>query len=228
MMRERLAASSSMSRDHCRPSRVAPVNGFDAVCVGSGIDSLAGAALLAKEGWRVCVLERNDWLGGAIKTVDGLTAPGFTHKVFSFWHPLWVGSRPTRSEGGPRPARAGVPEHRPPHRRRVSRRVKRVSRPTTPQTPPSWARVAASFDEFMGGAGIAFASSAPSSGRARSLARRRPTRIRPPWPRRVAVHTLLSARDWLGRRSSASRPTGCWRRGCCTPGSAPTRRSRAS
>ena len=66
--------------------------GFDAVFVGSGINSLAGAALLAKDGWRVCVLERNDWLGGAIKTVDGLTAPGFRHEVFSSWHPLWVGS----------------------------------------------------------------------------------------------------------------------------------------
>ena len=52
--------------------------GFDAVFVGSGVNSLAAGALLAKEGWRVCVLERNDWLGGAIKTVDGLTAPGFT------------------------------------------------------------------------------------------------------------------------------------------------------
>jgi phytoene dehydrogenase-like protein len=65
---------------------------FDAVFVGSGINSLAGAALLAKAGWRVSVLERNDWLGGAIKTVDGLTAPGFTHEVFSSWHPLWTGS----------------------------------------------------------------------------------------------------------------------------------------
>src|SRR5215208_3399635 len=68
------------------------MTGFDAVFVGSGINSLAGAALLAKEGWRVCVLERNDWLGGAIKTVEGLTAPGFTHEVFSSWHPLWVSS----------------------------------------------------------------------------------------------------------------------------------------
>ena len=37
------------------------------------------------------MLERNDWLGGALKTVDGLTAPGFTHEVFASWHPLWVG-----------------------------------------------------------------------------------------------------------------------------------------
>ena len=66
--------------------------GYDAVFIGSGINSLAGAALLAKAGWRCCVLERNDWLGGAIKTVDGLTAPGFTHEVFSSWHPLWTGS----------------------------------------------------------------------------------------------------------------------------------------
>jgi len=38
----------------------------------------------------VCVLERNDWFGGAIKTAE-ITAPGFHHDVFSAWHPLWVG-----------------------------------------------------------------------------------------------------------------------------------------
>jgi phytoene dehydrogenase-like protein len=65
---------------------------YDAVFVGSGINSLAGAALLAKAGWRVCVLERNDWLGGAIRTVEGLTVPGYTHEVFASWHPLWTGS----------------------------------------------------------------------------------------------------------------------------------------
>jgi phytoene dehydrogenase-like protein len=63
---------------------------FDAVVVGSGINSLACAALLARAGWRVCVLERNDWFGGAIKTEE-LTEPGFLHDVFSAWHPLWVG-----------------------------------------------------------------------------------------------------------------------------------------
>jgi phytoene dehydrogenase-like protein len=64
---------------------------YDVVFVGSGINSLAGAALLAKAGRRVLVLERNDYLGGAIKTVE-LTEPGFTHEVFSSWHPLFVGS----------------------------------------------------------------------------------------------------------------------------------------
>ncbi len=63
---------------------------FDAVLIGSGINSLACAALLARGGWSVCVLERNDWFGGAIKTAE-LTAPGFHHDVFSAWHPLWVG-----------------------------------------------------------------------------------------------------------------------------------------
>ena len=63
---------------------------FDAVIVGSGINSLACGALLARGGWSVCVLERNDWLGGAIKTAE-ITEPGFQHDVFSAWHPLWVG-----------------------------------------------------------------------------------------------------------------------------------------
>src|SRR5690242_8719400 len=63
---------------------------FDAVIVGSGVNSLACGALLARAGWRVCVLERNDWLGGAIRTAE-LTQPGFQHDVLSAWHPLWVG-----------------------------------------------------------------------------------------------------------------------------------------
>src|SRR6202051_3382729 len=63
---------------------------YDAVIVGSGVTSLACGALLAKAGWKVCVLERNDWLGGAIHTAE-LTKPGYHHDVFSAWHPLWVG-----------------------------------------------------------------------------------------------------------------------------------------
>jgi phytoene dehydrogenase-like protein len=63
---------------------------YDAVVVGSGINSLACAAFLVREGWSVCVLERERELGGAIKTAE-LTQPGFHHDVFSAWHPLWVG-----------------------------------------------------------------------------------------------------------------------------------------
>jgi phytoene dehydrogenase-like protein len=63
---------------------------YDAVIVGSGINSLAAAALLARGGWSVCVLEAERELGGAVKTAE-LTEPGFHHDVFSAWHPLWVG-----------------------------------------------------------------------------------------------------------------------------------------
>src|SRR5215218_262670 len=62
----------------------------DVVVVGSGINSLACAALLARGGVPVTVLERNDWLGGAIRTAE-ITEPGFRHDVYSAWHPLWVG-----------------------------------------------------------------------------------------------------------------------------------------
>ncbi len=65
---------------------------FDAVLVGSGINTLTTAALLAREGWAVCVLERSDRLGGAIRTEADYTLPGFTHEVLSSWHPLFTGS----------------------------------------------------------------------------------------------------------------------------------------
>jgi phytoene dehydrogenase-like protein len=65
---------------------------FDVVFVGAGINSLASAALLSKAGWNVCLLERNDYLGGCIKTSTELTRPGFTHEVLASWHPLWTGS----------------------------------------------------------------------------------------------------------------------------------------
>ena len=65
---------------------------FDAVFAGAGINSLAGAALLSKAGWNVCLLERTDELGGCIKTSSDLTVPGFTHEVLASWHPLFTGS----------------------------------------------------------------------------------------------------------------------------------------
>ena len=77
---------------------------YDAIIVGSGVNSLACGALLARAGWRVCVLERNDWLGGAIKT-EQLTEPGFHHDVFSAWHPLWVGGAAHAELGGELAAR---------------------------------------------------------------------------------------------------------------------------
>jgi phytoene dehydrogenase-like protein len=67
------------------------VRRYDAVAIGSGINALVAGALLARRGWSVCVLERNDWLGGAIRTAE-ITEPGFVHEVFASWHPLFTGS----------------------------------------------------------------------------------------------------------------------------------------
>ena len=83
-------ASASLIATSSRAAMIRAVADYDAVIVGSGVNSLACAALLARADWRVCVLERNDWFGGAIKTEE-LTEPGFLHDVFSAWHPLWVG-----------------------------------------------------------------------------------------------------------------------------------------
>ena len=80
--------------------------GFDDVVVGSGVNGLACAALLARAGREVCVLERNDWFGGAIRT-DEITVPGFKHDVFSAWHPLWVGG-PAHAQLGDDLARHGL------------------------------------------------------------------------------------------------------------------------
>jgi phytoene dehydrogenase-like protein len=78
----------------------------DAIIVGSGVNSLACAAFLARAGWRVKVLERADELGGAVRTAE-LTEPGFHHDVFSAWHPLWVGG-PAHAELGGELAERGL------------------------------------------------------------------------------------------------------------------------
>ena len=67
------------------------MNKYDCIIVGSGINALVCAALLGKQGRKVLVLERNDRLGGCIRT-DEITAPGFVHDVLSSWHPLFVTS----------------------------------------------------------------------------------------------------------------------------------------
>jgi phytoene dehydrogenase-like protein len=78
----------------------------DVVVVGSGINSLAAAALLSRAGRDVCVLEAKAELGGAVRTAE-LTEPGFLHDVFSAWHPLWVGGA-AHAELGDELARYGL------------------------------------------------------------------------------------------------------------------------
>lgn len=61
----------------------------DVIFVGSGINSLVGAALLARAGRSVLVLERSNVLGGCIRT-EQLTLPGFLHDTLSTAHPLFM------------------------------------------------------------------------------------------------------------------------------------------
>src|SRR5262249_32268350 len=62
---------------------------FDAVVVGSGVNGLVAAAELAKAGWSVALVERNDRLGGFIATEER-TVPGYLHDTYSSWHPLFA------------------------------------------------------------------------------------------------------------------------------------------
>lgn len=64
---------------------------YDAVIVGSGINSLVCAGILAKRGKKVCILEREAVLGGCIRTEE-LTLPGFLHDTLSTAHSLFVTS----------------------------------------------------------------------------------------------------------------------------------------
>ncbi|TCL71488.1 NAD(P)/FAD-dependent oxidoreductase [Rhizobium sp. BK251] len=55
---------------------------FDYIIVGSGINALVAAAMLGKKGRRVLVLERNDRIGGCLRTEE-ITAPSFVHDVMA-------------------------------------------------------------------------------------------------------------------------------------------------
>ena len=61
---------------------------FDVVVIGGGVNGLACAAVLAREGLRVCVLERNRWVGGGAVTRE-VTLPGFKHDLYGSSH-VWI------------------------------------------------------------------------------------------------------------------------------------------
>lgn len=56
--------------------------GLDHIIVGSGINALVAAAMLARKGDKVLVLEREDRIGGCMAT-DEITMPGFHHDVMA-------------------------------------------------------------------------------------------------------------------------------------------------
>ena len=55
---------------------------YDYAVVGAGINGLVAAAMLAEKGRKVLVLERNDRIGGCLRTEE-ITAPGFVHDVMA-------------------------------------------------------------------------------------------------------------------------------------------------
>ncbi|MEX1178765.1 MAG: NAD(P)/FAD-dependent oxidoreductase [Nitriliruptor sp.] len=75
---------------------VAPAR-TDAVVVGSGPNGLAAALTLAREGFRVTVLEAEDEIGGGTRSSDQLTVPGVLHDICSAIHPFGAASAVFRS-----------------------------------------------------------------------------------------------------------------------------------
>jgi phytoene dehydrogenase-like protein len=65
----------------------------DAIVCGGGPNGLAAAIRLAEAGWSVCLLEANDEVGGAARTVES-TLPGFRHDFGAAFFPL-VGAAPS-------------------------------------------------------------------------------------------------------------------------------------
>ncbi|TIP25672.1 MAG: NAD(P)/FAD-dependent oxidoreductase [Mesorhizobium sp.] len=67
------------------------MNAPDHIIVGSGINALVCAALLGGKGAKVLVLERNDRIGGCMRTEE-ITAPGFIHDVMATTFVLFITS----------------------------------------------------------------------------------------------------------------------------------------
>ena len=71
----------------------------DHIIVGSGINALVCAAMLGGKGAKVLVLERNDRIGGCMRTEE-ITAPGFIHDVMATTFVLFITSPAFAAFGG--------------------------------------------------------------------------------------------------------------------------------
>src|SRR3984893_3085704 len=78
----------------------------DYIIVGSGINALVAAAQLGRKGHKVLVLERNDRIGGCIRTEE-ITEPGFIHDVMATTFVLFITS-PAYAELGPELGKRGL------------------------------------------------------------------------------------------------------------------------
>ena len=78
----------------------------DHIIVGSGINALVCAAILGGKGRKVLILERNDRIGGCIRTEE-ITAPGFVHDVMATTFVLFI-TGPAYAALGPDLARHGL------------------------------------------------------------------------------------------------------------------------
>lgn len=79
---------------------------YDAIVVGAGHNGLVCALYLARAGWKVLVLERNERVGGAVMSGE-ITRPGFVHDLYAMNQNLFLGS-PVYAELGEDLARHGL------------------------------------------------------------------------------------------------------------------------
>lgn len=71
----------------------------DVIVIGSGVNGLSAAALLAKRGRRVIVLESASTPGGAVRTEE-VTLPGYRHDLFAMNLGLFAGGPVNAAIGG--------------------------------------------------------------------------------------------------------------------------------
>jgi phytoene dehydrogenase-like protein len=65
---------------------------FDVVVAGGGVNALACASVLARNGLTVAVIERNPWIGGGAVTRE-VTLPNFKHDLYGSSH-VWIHANP--------------------------------------------------------------------------------------------------------------------------------------
>lgn len=79
---------------------------YDAIVIGAGHNGLVAAIYLARAGWDPLVVERNDTIGGAVRSAE-ITEEGFVHDVYSTNQNLFLGS-PVYDEFGDELAEHGL------------------------------------------------------------------------------------------------------------------------